>query len=98
SNLLRGDYFRRSCPARLLSSLQCNSLPTIHPFTRSGDQMPVRPVGNDGNDSRCSEFCCLFNGPLHAIEFENREQKRDLGSIRYRNWFPELKLDSTVLD
>ena len=58
-------------------------------FTASGDEW---------NDVRDSEFDSFFDGPLHAIEFEDGDGEGDVRSGRRRDHSAKLEFNAVFLD
>ena len=51
--------------------------PAFYALAGGFGEMLLRAPGDDGHDARHAEFGSLFDGPLHAVEFEDREQQGD---------------------
>jgi hypothetical protein len=55
-------------------------------------------AGNYGHDPRYCQLRALFDRPFHPVEFENSEQKCDARHACSGYFFPELELDSSLMD
>src|SRR5262249_42731639 len=62
--------------SRLLRCLPCNSPPSLCALLSRSHQMRVAPLRNHGHNPINTQFSCLLDRPLHAVEFENCQPER----------------------
>ena len=58
----------------------------------------IGAASNDRDNAGDTQFGAFLDRPLHAIEFEDGEQQRDVGDGGCGNFFPQFELDSALLD
>ena len=91
---ISGGAARRDCSA----ACSAMSAPALGAFHCGSGQVRVGAAGDHGHDSRNSQLRAFLDRPLHAVELEDGEQERDVGTASGRNFFAEFKLDPAILD
>jgi hypothetical protein len=82
----------------LLRSLTGDTLPPFYTLLRGFGEMRLGALRNYRNDSPGAELYALFDGPLHAVKFEDGQVKSQVGLFRGWDDVAQVELDPVICD
>src|SRR5579862_8454268 len=65
--------------ARLFGGLICDAPPAFGTLGGGGGKSSIGAASDERKDAGNSKFGALLDGPLHAVEFEDRKNESDFG-------------------
>ena len=91
----QGDFRRKRTP-RLLRGLPRNALPPLSAFPRSGSEVSVGAMRDQGDDTSGAKLRTFFDRPFQAIELENGESESKLKRRAGGDLLSQFEFDTLV--